>query len=410
MMMKEEDEYTSLFMKHDRQYIKTLLQSLRRIHYKFPSRVTHLKAYPTLLLSFCNKAESVSLSHLRGRSYFLLDTMAREFSSLTELSLTNCQKLCASALTPVVRNCTKLRVLDLSYSDIECDKRFINALIVHGASLERLHFGGIMPARRDLIRLAVSGRCKLTHYDLTYIEDHYLLALKGHHVTNLRLCCFRSIIVVNVHRVQQCCPQLTSLYVESYGINSFPQVLTVCSPACLLRLTICASHFKDECMSLLVSHCPRLQALDLRSASVTSAGLIHLCKLTELVALTLRSIERLNGDSLSEIMQKCRKIRALDISGNDQILDADVQSMLPFCSKLTILNLMGCRESELSHFALKAQCVHLQEFYMITAMREYTVIDGGDYSSEIRKFLVGDKVKSCEFRPMGVDMMDRCSK
>ncbi|KAJ7993600.1 hypothetical protein DPEC_G00256310 [Dallia pectoralis] len=99
----------------------------------------------------------------------------------------------------------------------------------------------------------------------------------------------------------------------------------------------------DKSVRAFAEHCPELQFVGFMGCSVTSVGVVHLTRLSNLCSLDLRHIMELSNETIMEVVRKCAKLSSLNLCLNWSINDRCVEIIAKEGRSLKELYLVSCK-------------------------------------------------------------------
>ncbi|KAL3624281.1 hypothetical protein CASFOL_033097 [Castilleja foliolosa] len=304
--------------------VATSCPNLRHLHF-LSSPVSNLSLYS--LSAYCIHLTSISITISRPFSFYWL----RNFKSLKSLSLYFRNPLSETVIPEV-----KIDSFDLELN------------------LEALSLCGILPGDYGLssiwknctnIKKLKLKSCESVGDYLSFSQ--FLRSLSNLQEIELRTC--RSIIDFVLLTLADACVSLDSLLIYDGGSKEGLLQFLDQSKCCLKRLDLRLPLDLDNTHLIALSENLNFRGLvSLRLQScclVTGEGLKGLGKalngLEELALVNCDVVDREPG-LLTDLGQSLKKLRRLDLSYNDMLVDKEIVAMLASCSFLVDLRLRGC--------------------------------------------------------------------
>lgn len=299
------------------------------------------------LADSCKHLTSLGISSFRPGSF----TWLTSFPCLKHLSIIDCRGCFEEAFEPVAE-------IEDGYAELPME-----SLCLSGIGAGDLGFGWLWRSCKKLRKLQLRS-CEGTGDGSSF--SSFVTCLSGLLELELRTC--RSMVDGLLIRMAEHCSSLTSLILYDGGSHdALLWFLTQCrSPLRHLDLRL-PLDLDDDHLSAIAENLGTLCSLRLQSCCLISGNGLRLLgpslstRLEELALINCDVVERELG-LLTSMGQSLRRIRKLDLSYNDMLLDKELGSMLASCNNLVEIRLRGCRSLTNSVIGSLRQSFHLLEF------------------------------------------------
>ena len=197
-------------------------------------------------------------------------------------------------------------------------------------------------------------------------DDEFVRCLRANSATlvNLKECNLQwcgALTDTSLRALGQTCPRLQSLNLHSYAkftSAGFYALTEQCQDLRSLTLDL-LDFVNDDCLRMLVQHCPRLQSIKLFSnKNITDTGLQHLTRLP-LQEFDIDMCARVSRVGVIALIRACPDLRYLAVR-EPRLMDKNLVQMPAKCPELRSLILQGSYLTDVGLQAIGARCPHLE--------------------------------------------------
>ena len=258
------------------------------------------KYFGELILS-CHNLKKLSVNDGYWKSDDLMKGILQNSNSLTVLDLSGCDKLKRQDVKSIISSCLELTEANFDHMT-SLSSTFANLT----TNIEKLSLSGTAIGINDITEILTKCN-KLTDLDLTWA--HLLVPKIGHK---------------NIKFPKK--TQLKSLYLRGFNIKfNLLKLLVLSCENTLQVLDVSYCNMTPESIELIVSRCLYLTAVDFSGEKHASIICKNVTQNIEKVSLS--STDALNDD-IKTLVSRCNKIKKLDISHTDVVIDVVTDEIL----------------------------------------------------------------------------------